>query len=97
MIPAGERPAWIETTLREALGPEHIEVVDEGHLHRGHPGAAGGGGHYRVTLVSRRFAGHARLARHRMVYDALGHAMKADIHALTVRAFTPEEWKKESA
>ncbi len=97
MIPAGERPAWIETTLRVALGPEHIEVVDESHLHRGHPGAASGGGHYRVTLVSRRFAGHARLARHRMVYDALGQAMQADIHALTVRAFTPEEWKKESA
>ncbi len=96
MIPAGERPAWIETTLREHFEPEHLEVQDESHLHRGHPGAAAGGGHFRVTLVSPRFIGHARLARHRMVYDALGDAMKADIHALSVRAFTPEEWEQES-
>ncbi len=96
MIPAGERPAWIETTLREHFEPEHLEVQDESHLHRGHPGAAAGGGHFRVTLVSPRFVGHARLARHRMVYDALGDAMKVDIHALAVRAFTPEEWEQES-
>ena len=97
MIPVGERPAWIETTLREHFEPGHLEVEDESHLHRGHPGAAAGGGHFRVTLVSPRFVGHARLARHRMVYDALGDAMKTDIHALSVRAFTPEEWEQESA
>ncbi len=96
MIPAGERPAWIQTTLREHFEPEHLEVFDESHLHRGHAGAAAGGGHFRVTVVTRAFAGHARLARHRMVYDALGDAMQHDIHALSVRAFTPEEWKKES-
>ncbi len=95
MIPAGERSAFIEATLRRTFEPQHLEVHDESHLHRGHPGAAAGGGHYRVTLVSRCFAGHPRLARHRMVYEALGDAMKSDIHALAVRAFSPEEWESE--
>ena len=96
MIPAGERPAWIEATLREAFDPEHLELRDESHHHDGHPGAAGGGGHYRVTIVSGCFGGRPLIARHRMVYDALGGAMKSDIHALVVRAFTPGEWARES-
>ena len=43
MIPAGERPTWIEATLREAFDPEHLELCDESHHHDGHPGAKGGG------------------------------------------------------
>ena len=96
MIPAGERPAWIEATLREAFDPEHLELCDESHHHDGHAGARGGGGHYRVTIVSGRFSGRPLIARHRLVYDALGGAMKSDIHALVVRASTPGEWAKES-
>ena len=97
MIPAGERPAWIEATLRDAFEPEYVEVQDESDLHRGHPGAAGGGGHFRVTLVSRRFAGQARVARHRMVYGVLGDALRSDVHALAVHVFTPEEWEAEGS
>ena len=96
MIPPDERPAWIETTLREAFQPDHLEVHDESRLHRGHPGAAAGGGHFRVTIVSDRFHGRPRIARHRMIYEALGEAMKTEIHALAVRAFTTKEWEKES-
>ena len=96
MIPPEERLSWIETTLREAFQPDDLEVHDESHLHRGHPGAATGGGHFRVRIVSDRFNGRPRVARHRMVYEALGDAMKTEIHALSVRAFTTEEWEKES-
>ena len=86
----------IETALRVALAPLHLEVEDESHRHRGHAGAADGRGHFRVHVVSRRFAGCSRLARHRMVYDALGDQMQTDIHALAVHAHTPEEWDRAS-
>ena len=86
---------FIESTLREALAPTHLSVRDESERHRGHAGAAAGGGHFRVTVVSSAFEGKARLERHRTVYDALGDAMRAEIHALAVRAFTPEEWERK--
>ena len=81
----------IERALREALAPEELEVIDEGHLHRGHPGAASGGGHYRVRVVSEAFDGASRLQRHRRVYAALEDAMGGEIHALAVVAVTPAE------
>ena len=86
-----ERAQRIETILRAALAAETIEVVDESHLHAGHAGARAGGGHFAVTIVSPHFAGLNTLKRHRMVYDALRDMMRADIHALSVRAFTPDE------
>ena len=69
-----------------AFAPSELEVVDESHLHAGHPGARDGRGHYRVTIVSGRFAGRSRLERHRMVFAALGSLMETDIHALSVTA-----------
>ncbi len=57
----------------------------------GYIGARSGGGHFTVTLVSNRFAGLNPLQRHRLVYEALGNLMKTEIHALSVRALTPEE------
>jgi BolA protein len=74
-----------------AWAPERIEVVDDSAQHAGHVGARSGGGHYAVTLVSKRFEGLNPLQRHRLVYEALGELMKTDIHALSVRALTPEE------
>ena len=59
-----------------ALEPEALDLVDESALHAGHAGAASGGGHYRLTIVSPRFRGHGTLARHRMVYGALGAMMR---------------------
>lgn len=87
-----ERQQRIEQRLRAALAPEALDIVDESHLHAGHAGAKSGGGHYAVTIVSPQFKGLDMLKRHRLVYDALGDMMLRDIHALSVRAFTPEEF-----
>jgi BolA protein len=87
-----DRRTRIERRLREALTARHVDVVDESHLHAGHAGAASGGGHFRATIVSERFAALSRVARQRLVYDALAGEMGAEIHALSMQTFTPEEW-----
>jgi BolA family transcriptional regulator, general stress-responsive regulator len=74
-----------------ALEPSRIELADESSLHAGHEGAKSGGGHYRLTIVSQQFAGKNTLARHRMVYGALGTMMHKEIHALAIRAYAPDE------
>jgi BolA protein len=86
-----DRLQQIRERLAAGLAPQECELEDESALHAGHPGAAGGGGHYRVRLVSDRFKGHNRLARHRLVYDCLHDMMQSDIHALTITALTPDE------
>ena len=92
-----DRREKIETRLREQLDAEHVDVEDESHLHAGHPGARSGGGHFRATIVSERFAGLGRVARQRLVYDALADAMQGEIHALSMRTFTAEEWAAAGA
>ena len=84
----------IEAALRAELVPVHLEIEDESHRHRGHAGAADGRSHFRVHVVSERFAGKGRLQRHRMVYAALGDQLQTDIHALAVNAQTPDEWQR---
>ena len=82
------------TLIREklaALEPESLDVLDESGKHAGHEGAKGGGGHYRLVIVSKRFAGVSIQLRHRMVYDALGALMQKEIHALAIKAYAPEE------
>ncbi len=81
----------IRATLEQALQPVSIEIEDESHLHAGHAGAATGRGHFSVNIVSTVFAGKSAVARHRMVYAALDGLMQTDIHALSVKARTPEE------
>jgi BolA protein len=77
-----------------ALEPLDIELVDESSKHAGHAGwRPGGGTHWRLSIVSPRFAGKTTLARHRMVYQALGELMQNPIHALAITARTPEETK----
>ena len=88
---SAERPALIRARLLEALEPCEVEVRDGSHLHAGHVGARGGGGHYSVRIVSEEFGGLAPLARHRRVYAALGEMMDGPIHALAITALTPEE------
>ena len=75
----------IEQALRDALAPESLQVIDESHLHAGHAGATSGG-HYRVLIRSARFAGSSRIARHRLVYDALAGLIPLGIHALAIEA-----------
>ncbi|HEY6240226.1 MAG TPA: BolA family protein [Burkholderiales bacterium] len=84
----------LPATIRErlaALDPQSIELLDESDRHAGHQGALAGGSHFRLTVVSPRFAGHDKLARHRMIYTALGPLMRREIHALAIRALTPDE------
>jgi len=91
MMTAENRMDRIEAALRAALAPHSLQIVDESHLHRGHAGAASGRGHFRVHVVSAAFAGKAPLARHRLVYSALGSLMETDIHALSIEALSPDE------
>lgn len=81
----------IETILRQTLAATEVTVEDESAQHAGHAGAAAGGGHYRVTVVSSLFAGKTSVARHRMVYDALATEMQREIHALALMTLTPEQ------
>jgi BolA protein len=74
-----------------ALEPESVVLDDESAQHKGHAGAASGGGHFRLTLVSPRFRNLSTLARHRLVYEAMGDLMQREIHALSITALTPEE------
>jgi BolA protein len=80
----------IEARLRQALAPLEIDVQDDSALHAGHAGAREGG-HYTVRLRAARFRGLARVARHRLVYDALAPLMTAGIHALAIDARAPDE------
>jgi len=84
--------AQIEQRLRAELAPLRLEIVDESAQHAGHAGAReSGGGHFAVTIVSAAFAGQSLLARHRLVYDALGEVLRREIHALSIRALSPDE------
>ena len=88
---ANARVTKIKALLDSALGPQRVEISDDSHLHAGHRGAQGGGGHFSVTIVSEAFIGKNLLERHRMVYNALSQALETEIHALSIQAYTPEE------
>ena len=84
-----------EELIRErlaALKPVAVDLRDESAQHAGHAGAASGGGHWQLTIVSEAFRGKNAVARHRMIYEALGDLMKRDIHALKIEAFAPEQF-----
>lgn len=87
-----DRRAGIEAKLRAALAATHVEVIDESHLHVGHAGAQSGGGHFRATIVSERFAGVSAVEAQRLVYRVLADEMGGDIHALSLKTLTPDEW-----
>lgn len=78
--------------LRSAFAPLRVEVANDSHLHAGHASSPGSGeSHFRVLIVSDSFAGKSRLERHRMVNEALAEELSGHIHALAIRALTPEE------
>jgi len=87
----------VAETIRSRLAnlePVALELVDESEQHRGHAGwSEGGGTHWRLSIVSPRFSGQPTVARHRMVYQALGELMQDPIHALAITARAPEETK----
>lgn len=77
--------------LTQALAPTVLNITDDSHRHAGHAGAQAGQGHFSVEVVSAVFVGKPPLARHRLVYAALGDMMQTDIHALAIRASTVDE------
>ena len=88
------KPTSTATLIHERLSklnPISLELKDESGAHVGHAGARDGGGHYQLTIVSSVFASVSRVARHRMVYDALGDLMRREVHALAIDAFAPDE------
>ena len=75
-----------------ALAPSRLELQDESAKHAGHAGAAPGGNtHWKLAIVSAAFAGKSTVARHRMIYSALGDLMQHPIHALSINAKSPDE------
>lgn len=86
-----DRIETIRNRLVATFAPVECQLEDESHLHAGHAGAASGAGHYKVRIVSDRFDGLNRIARHRLVYDCLRDMMHSDIHALNIIAVAPSE------
>jgi BolA family transcriptional regulator, general stress-responsive regulator len=85
----------MEQAIRErlaALNPVELVLRDESAAHAGHAGAASGGGHWQLTIVSEEFRNRSPVARHRMVYELLGDLMRRDIHALKIEAYSPEQF-----
>jgi BolA family transcriptional regulator, general stress-responsive regulator len=82
----------ITNKLREAFTPESLDVIDESHLHEGHSGhRPGGETHFRVNIVSRAFKGKSRIERHRMINTTLAAELAGSVHALAIKAQTPDE------
>jgi BolA family transcriptional regulator, general stress-responsive regulator len=89
----------IVARLTEGLEPQRLDIVDESDRHAGHAGVRSGPGHaqgvggthYRVRIVSAKFAGLNRVARHRLVYDLLPAEFADGLHALAVVAKAPGE------
>lgn len=91
---AGEPLTGVESEIRRklaVLAPESLELLDESGKHAGHPGASAGGGHFQLFIVSRAFENQPLQMRHRMVYKALDSLMQGRIHALAIKAYTPDE------
>jgi BolA protein len=86
---ASGREQRLRRRLESRFSPVLLVIEDESHLHAGHAGAAGGQSHFRITIVAEAFRGIAPVARHRLVYAAVGDLMETDIHALAIEASPP--------
>ena len=86
---ASGRKQRLRRRLESRFSPALLVIEDESHLHAGHAGAAGGQSHFRITIVAEAFRGIAPVARHRLVYAAVGDLMETDIHALAIEASPP--------
>jgi len=82
----------IEEKLTAALSPQRLEIKDDSHEHEGHSGwREGGETHFRVEIVSQSFAGESRVDRQRRIYEILSDELDSGLHALQLKALTPEE------
>ncbi len=91
MMTNQERITAFQASLQRQLQPTQLVIDDESHLHAGHAGAAGGAGHFRITITAQAFTGLNSVARHRLVYGALKEFMPHEIHALAIHALAPNE------
>jgi len=82
----------ITEKLNQAFSPEHLEVIDESHMHSG---PADGESHFKVIIVSDDFSGKMLIARHRLVNKILEEELNGGIHALALHTMTMEEWFKK--
>ncbi|HQR84785.1 BolA family transcriptional regulator [Polynucleobacter sp. es-EL-1] len=87
-----ERMQLFEADLRSAFELLDLKIEDESHLHAGHAGAASGGGHFKIRIVSPQFEGMNSVKRHRAIYAALSSHFPQAIHALTIEAMSPAEY-----
>jgi BolA protein len=88
-------PGSVAHTIRARLAPLEpllVDLHDDSAEHVGHAGAAGGGGHFSLVIVSKAFQGQPRLARHRAVLQQVADLIPHPVHALAIQAYTPEEF-----
>lgn len=88
-----QRKTLIQVRLEKAFNPLTLSIIDESHLHVGHPGAALGGGHYAVNITALQFTGLSLIKRHQLVYAELKDLIPQEIHALKINARAPDEDK----
>lgn len=94
MDPSRPVESAIRAKLAQALEPDHLEVMNESHMHAVPPGSES---HFRVLVVSRRFEGLSLLQRHRLVNEALREELSTLVHALAIQAKTPQQWDSNPA
>jgi acid stress-induced BolA-like protein IbaG/YrbA len=75
-------PESIRLNIEQGMATEHLSVVGDGQ-------------HFEAVVVSEAFAGKSRVQRHQLVYQTLGDRMRAEIHALSMKTFTPQEWQSQ--
>ena len=90
-----EVPALLRSRLAP-LAPQTLEIRDDSAAHAGHTGAAGGGGHFSLTIVSNAFSGLSRLERHQRVLREVADLVPYPIHALSIRALAPEDFPSQT-
>lgn len=88
MTPEQRQQVIIER-LTARFNPSLCEVIDESHLHQGHPGAKSGASHFALTITSNAFDGLSRLKQHQLIYEELKDLIPAEVHALRIRVTQP--------
>jgi BolA protein len=90
-VSVAEREERLRRQLMARFSPVELAIEDESHRHAGHAGAAGGASHFRIRIVAEAFRGISPVARHRLVYAALGDMLTSEIHALAIEALPPAD------
>ena len=85
------RTAQIESKIRDALTPSHLEVVNESHMHSVPPGSES---HFKLVIVADAFAGEPLVRRHQRINRLLDDELRSGLHALTMQTLTPDEWQR---